>query len=792
MKSAVAAPGRAAPQHVRDDRDARPFPRPIGWSSLGIFAVAVAVRLAHLWSIRHAPFSTVLIGDARGYDAWALRIAGGEWIGHDVFYQAPLYPYFLAVMYRAAGHSVMLVRVVQAIVGSCSCVLLALAARRLFSADAGVLAGLGLAVYAPAIFFDGLLQKSVLDVFFVCVALYLIGEVTSRTAAPRGAALRVWPWLALGLVLGCLGLTRENALVFIVAILTWAAWRFGSRAAVIVSLGLAMTLLPVAVRNRIVGGGFYLTTSQFGPNLFIGNHAGADGTYQPLRYGRGAPEYEGQDATELAELAQGRPLTPAEVSRYWTDRALAFITAEPWPWTKLMGRKIALLFNTTEMADSEDQATYASWSTVLRVLGPISRFGFLVPLALIGMIVTWPQRSRLVVLYALMVTYAASVTVFYVFARYRYPLVPFLILFAAAGLEAIVRLPREAYRTAFVPGLRVATVLQVTAVIVAAIAVNWPMESTAAMQAVTESNLGLALDADHRVDEAITHFRRAIAIDPDYAATYDNLATALREERRIDEAIAACEVALTRQPRMVAARYTLANLYLDKGQAALAIDQFRRGITDDPTSADADVHNNLGIALASMGRVDEASNEFQQALKQQTDMSGAHYNLARVLLQQGRAADAVEHFQRALAGGSASADVHDGLALALASAGRADDAVREFQRAIELAPTSAKIRRNFGDVLRAQGKATESLAALGRAAELSPNDRETRADFAQALNDHGVALGSQGRFNDAIEQFERALALQPDFVQAQHNLATARQARAAELTQRERASRRSR
>jgi hypothetical protein len=66
-------------------------------------------------------------------------------------------------------------------------------------------------------------------------------------------------------------------------------------------LGLAIVLLPVAIRNYAVGGGFYLTTSQFGPNFFIGNNPNADGTYASLRFGRGAPEYERQDATELAE-----------------------------------------------------------------------------------------------------------------------------------------------------------------------------------------------------------------------------------------------------------------------------------------------------------------------------------------------------------------------------------------------------------------------------------------------------------------------------------------------------------
>src|SRR5215470_14804207 len=304
-------------------------------AGLFIFVVAFALRLFHVWQIRRSPFFTVLLGDARGYDEWAQRIAAGDWIGHDVFYQAPLYPYFLALIFRLAGRSLMLVRVVQAAIGSCSCVLLALAARRLFSPRAGLVAGLMLAVYAPAIFFDGLLQKSVLDVFFVCLALWLIAEITKRSWS--------WAWLGLGVVVGGLSLTRENALVILVVILGWAILRFDARPALVFAVGATVVLLPVAVRNSVVGGGFYLTTSQSGPNFFIGNHHGADGTYQSLRYGRGAPEYERQDAAEIAERAIGRPLTPSEVSGYWSDQALDFIQSEPGAWVRLMVRKVALL-----------------------------------------------------------------------------------------------------------------------------------------------------------------------------------------------------------------------------------------------------------------------------------------------------------------------------------------------------------------------------------------------------------------------------------------------------------------
>ena len=142
--------------------------------ALLIFAVALAVRLIHIWQLKGSPFFDTLLGDANGYDLWAQRLAGGDWIGSEVFYQAPLYPYFLGVVYALFDRDLLIVRVVQAVIGSASCVLLGLAGARLFSRPVGLAAGLALALWAPAIFFDGLLQKSVLDMFFMCLALWLI------------------------------------------------------------------------------------------------------------------------------------------------------------------------------------------------------------------------------------------------------------------------------------------------------------------------------------------------------------------------------------------------------------------------------------------------------------------------------------------------------------------------------------------------------------------------------------------------------------------------------------------
>ena len=711
--------------------------------ALAIFSIALAVRLIHVWQLRRAPFFTLLMGDSKGYDEWAQRIAGGEWIGHDVFYQAPLYPYFLGVVYSLLGRSLLLVRVVQAFIGSFSCVLIALAARRFFSHRVGLVAGLMLALYAPAIFFDGLIQKSVLDVFFVCLMIWLV-SIAALPAFPAfparavSASLPALIWFAMGLAVGGLGLTRENALVFVVVIALWSLarrvvdFKVRLKETAIFLAGLALVIAPVAIRNHVIdrgGGGFYVTTSQFGPNLYIGNNARADGSYQSLRYGRGAPEYERQDATELAERAEGRRLTPSEVSSYWTNRAIGFISERPGAWLTLMAKKFALIWNRTEMVDTEDQASHADWSLPLRVLGPIGNFGILVPLALFGVIVTWSGRSKLAVLYAMLTAYAASVIVFYVFARYRFPMVPFLILFGATGLTSLLELLRsrrlELSRHAIAALPSAAPVL--TAVVVVAIFVNWPIVSSASMKAVTENNLGAAFQSEHQIDEALEHYQRATELRPDYAPAYSNMGTALHEKGRLAEAASSAEHALQLQPDFPDAHYNLANVLLDQGKNDQAVAQFRQALGSIGDSAD--IHNNLGIALSNEGTWAEAASEFRAALVIDPNSAKAHRNLGDALAAMNAQAEAVEQLKQAAA----------------------------------LDPNDGDAQYDLGSIYLEGNQLPEATEAFRTAIRRNPAS-------AEAHNNLGIALARQDHLDEAIHEFQEALKVQPGFADAQRNL----------------------
>ena len=207
---------KASPPDPRSDLSTRDGVGVRSPFALAIFGVALAVRC--MWQIRKSPFFSLLMGDSRGYDEWARRIAGGDWVGNEVFYRAPLYPYLLGLIYTVAGRHLLLVRLVQAVIGSASCALLALAAARLFSKRAcpehgrrtGIAAGLMLALYAPAIFFDGLLQKSVLDVFFVCLALWLVSRSEETAEIAKAAEKGPFQLPSLLVVNGRPGADREN------------------------------------------------------------------------------------------------------------------------------------------------------------------------------------------------------------------------------------------------------------------------------------------------------------------------------------------------------------------------------------------------------------------------------------------------------------------------------------------------------------------------------------------------------------------------------------------------------
>jgi 4-amino-4-deoxy-L-arabinose transferase-like glycosyltransferase len=550
-----------------------------------LFAIAFLVRVAYVVEIGGADVARVLVGDATAYDAWARAIAGGDVVGHEVFYQAPLYPYFLAALYAVAGPSVLVVRLAQAALGGASCVLLAGAGRRLFSREVGLAAGIVLALYGPAIFFTGLVHKMALDLFFTTALLWALARV-EEAEAKRAR------WLGLaGAALECLALTRENALAWLPVLAVWVGWRHGRRALAPFLGGVLLLLGPVAARNAALGGTPFVTTSQAGVNFYLGNNAEADGTYAPLRFGHGSFAQERQDAIELAEQASGRALRPAEVSRYWSGRAWAWISDHPGDWLRLLGRKWMLVWSAREIPDSDEPAVYRDASLVLRATWWLS-FGVLAPLALVAILWTLDEQRRrggratALLLVVLLLVSAASTAAFVVFGRYRVPMIPIAALFAVVGAARLASLVRER------PPRAAALGVSFGALALAVVLGRFPSADEPHPRATAHYNLAVSLEASGDLEGAVDEYRAALRDDASFVEAHVNLGGLLARGGDLTGAIREETEALRLKP-------------------------------DDPTA-----HTDLGNALLQSGRLREALPHYQAALRADPDFAPAREGIA--------------------------------------------------------------------------------------------------------------------------------------------------------------------
>ena len=70
---------------------------------VAIAFVALAVRLTVLSELADSALFEIPLGDSRAFSEWGHAIASGDWFGAEVFYQAPLYAYFLGVIEALGG-----------------------------------------------------------------------------------------------------------------------------------------------------------------------------------------------------------------------------------------------------------------------------------------------------------------------------------------------------------------------------------------------------------------------------------------------------------------------------------------------------------------------------------------------------------------------------------------------------------------------------------------------------------------------------------------------------------------
>ena len=479
----------------------------LGWL---VFALALALRVAYIFEADASPLFEHPAVDAKTYTHHAQRLAAGNWlgIGEGPFWQPPLYPYFLGAVKVLFPESFFYaVRFVQALLGALVCAMSWWIGRALFNPAVGLLAGIGAALCGPLIFFDGELLPASLAAFVDLLALVVLLRVWRRPSR--------WGFLGAGAAFGVGALAVPTVLTFAVAVpialLCRAPRRQGLIWAGAFALGVILAVTPVAWRNWAIGGDGVGISYNAGINLYIGNNPDYAETVA-IR-----PGWEWDDL--VTQPARAGIERPSAKSAYFAERAWDYIKGDPAEWLGLMGHKLGAFWHGDERGRNQPIYFWRTYSNVLSAslwkAGIAFPFGLVAPLALWGMLLslrrigpTWP------LLYVL--SYCLGVVAFFVAARYRVPVLPVLLVFAAYGLWALWDWGRAGRWRSLGLGLAVCLAF--------AFAANshlapMDMEGDAAIH----YNLGNAYAEAGDKERALAAFERAVAEDPEYWQAWLNL-----------------------------------------------------------------------------------------------------------------------------------------------------------------------------------------------------------------------------------------------------------------------------
>ena len=661
--------------------------------SLGLFALALAVRLAHAVEIQDSPYLRTLVLDTEEYQLLARGLLEGRWTDAvaGTYVHGFLYPACWALFDLAgAGHAGL--RATQALLGALSCVLLYDVGRRLLTPVAAAGCGLAASLYWPYVLFSSQLVATTLVLFLVLAAFSLLLRLDTRPAAALGA----------GLALGLLITTRANAALLVPAVFAGLVWRARSgvaarRPAAWLALGIGIAVVPYATLNWHAQGTPLPHEGAW--SFYLGANPEADGT----PYAR-----PGLDWQRLESLGYRDGVhTPApRRGRIYLEEVIRFAVAEPAAYARLLYRKLRLFWHAYEIPVSVDLHHY---DDTLLARWLFLDFGFVAPLALVGLLARRRDR-RWLPAYAGAAAFLLSCLLFTVCSRYRLPATPFLVLFAAAAVTDLAGAVRARHRSLWrfwAPALLAAVVVTRTGVDPAAVdhlrsawlrgelqlrdgdaaaAERLFREALAedAVDADVLSSLGAAIERQGRTQEAEALYRRSLAVAPDHSLGWLRLAALQRRRGDTRLAVLSVERALaadTRPGSHFRGSLELGHIHLEAGELEAASSAFSRAveIQERPLGLYA-----LASAYHAQGRYDAERQALERAVRLAPGYAAAHANLGAVRLHQGDLEGAERSLRRAAALDPGVASVHRRLGVLYRKTGRDALAREAFETASRL------------------------------------------------------------------------------------------------------------
>jgi 4-amino-4-deoxy-L-arabinose transferase-like glycosyltransferase len=600
-------------------------------ATAALLAAAVALRVLFAVLFLGHPLAAMVPEDTEAYRTLARAVAAGDWAHPAFAYLSPLYAFVLAPFtgLAPAGERIA-VTTVQIAMDAVSVLLLAWIGTRVFGRPAGLLAAGIYAAYGIAVYY--------------CAVLLPVTPMVLLSLLPIAAALLVktrplaW-WMLPGAAAGLLALVRPNAIVVFPVLLAWTI--AGGRApavkrAAALAAGLLVVLGPFVLRSLASGSGASPFPVNGGINFYIGNHAGANGMYVSIERVSDLPLQQVDTSIAEASRRAGRSLDARGASAFWLGEGLSFWRESPAAAVRLVLKKAAMLFRAEEIPLNTN---YTFARRRLPLLRATLGFGLVMPFALAGAFALMRDVHRrrdpdVLLLLAVVAVQAASVAAFFVSDRYRLPMVPALILFAAHGAWTLAEDLRQRRRTAATLGV---------VCLLGALAAHYPFAAfTYPEYAKDYFQLGKVHRERGETDRAVALYEQGIALAGDEPEAFVELAGAYYFAGRLFEAEMALRTALHHRSDLPAARRNLAVLLKDQGlhdeASVFAVDDAQRAAIAEAreelrrrapdAAAYAEEQYALGVRRYGERKLGEARYAFKRALAAQPTRDAAWFALA--------------------------------------------------------------------------------------------------------------------------------------------------------------------
>ncbi len=385
------------------------------------------------------------VGDETDYFELASNLAAGDGYtigGHSVASRPPLYPALVSLLYRVTGPNVVLARIVQVLLGGCVVLLVFRVARRYFSPPVAWIGAALTACNPFLIFVSGYLLTENLYTILILFLLLTIPRAEHLSAS--------WTRLvAAGVLLGLGTLARPTMvllvpwLLFFFLLATGVGWRRWLLRGAVLGTLVVVTLLPWAARNQAVFGKWMFFTSHGGITFYQGNNARVLDT--PQYHGGVAPLYALPGGDELGALG----ILERDNAAWAAGKA--FLKENKGKVPLLVARKFARFWRFKSDVGMSGIKSGWWWSqdSFVGKLASSLDVGFayavlIIPLFVLGLVVTCRHHRRLVVLYGVVVIHTLTALVFHGSLRMRVPIEPVIAIFAAAAVYRIVLWVRRA------------------------------------------------------------------------------------------------------------------------------------------------------------------------------------------------------------------------------------------------------------------------------------------------------------------------------------------------------------